>query len=253
MPLVQKLSSLFRSDAEHYVYTRIPSGAATQAEKPLRQGEDYFRLTLCEMYLGTDRQWFTTYYPAVHSLVRLQYGSRTVDLPHIAGPLNLNGVSSANLGHVIQLNHRMTGLLPYNGGELELSAGMLAIKGDDALPRIIGVLSQFGGMLQIPQLSSALAVAGPLATGIQSLFVEGDEAVVLGLHQSFAVSGAAGADDAPVPGYFAAFLATERDLSGMRLGVEQNRLRVSGNGGGAAALSGDSRHALPARPAGRAR
>ena len=38
MPLVQKLSSLFRSDAEHYVYARIPSGAAAQAETPLRRG-----------------------------------------------------------------------------------------------------------------------------------------------------------------------------------------------------------------------
>lgn len=237
MPLVEKLRDLFRSDAEHYVYKRIPSAGDGRPAKPLRAGQDYFRLTLCEMYLGTDRRWFTTYYPAVHSLVRLQHGSKTVELPHIAGPLDLKGVSSENLANVIQLNHRMTGLLPFNGGELELNAGMLAIKGDDALPRLIGVLSQFGGMLQIPQLSTALAVAGPLAKGIQSLFVGDDDSLVLGLHQSFTAS-EADAADAPVPGHFAAFLATEKDLAGLTLSVEENRLRVSRDGGPPQGLTG---------------
>ncbi len=189
------------------------------------------------MYLASDRQWFTTWHPAVHSLVRLQYGTKAVELPHIAGPLQLDGVNEQNLAKVVQLNHEMTGLLPYNGGSIEIVAGLLAIQGDNALPRLIGVLSSFGGMLQVPQLSAGLAIAGPLATGIQGLLTGGSGELALGLHQTFTQSEGGGANE-PVPGYFAVLLATGAALSPDALSVDSDRLRIGTNGTAPTPLSG---------------
>src|SRR6185437_6162771 len=139
-----------------------------------------------EMCLRQDRAWFVSWHPAVHSIVRFQFGSRQTDIPGIAGELSLPDVGQQNLDRVVQLNHPMTTLLPYNGGTVELTAGLLAMEGTNLIAGFIKTMGDFAGLLMLPQLSAAVSVATPIASGVEQLLKNANGGLHLGLHQAFA-------------------------------------------------------------------
>jgi hypothetical protein len=214
--------------AVHHVYAPIPAsnvagdGAGGDAAVP---GRDYFRLWVSEMYLRKDVNWFKTWHPAVHSLVRYTYGTRQVDIPQIAGELDLNGVDESHLERVVQLNYQLTTLIPFSGGAVKIAAGLLAMEGQDYLKRFIKVLSDFSGLLAQPQLSAALNLVGPVATGIEELLGATNGQLHLGMHQTFASAGGGG-DNVLRPGYIAVVRAGENEVAPERLWVQGDRLRV---------------------------
>jgi hypothetical protein len=188
MALWDTIVGLVKKDAKKYIYVPIPTDHVRELQTdgaPLEAGKHYFRIWLTEMYLKKERDWFKSWYPVVHSLIRFQFGSQIVEIPHLAGPMHLDGVTDANLDRAIQLNHNLTTLMPYNGGVVELAAGLLAMEGKNYLSSAIKVMGDLSGMLVVPQLSAALAIAGPIASGVQELLSGGNGQMDLGLHQSF--------------------------------------------------------------------
>jgi hypothetical protein len=100
------------------------------------------------------------------------------------------------------------------------------MKGQDYLKRFVNVLSDFAGLVAVPQLSAVLAVAGPVATGIDELLGGSDGDLHLGLHQSYVHKGG-GANELR-PGYLVAVLATEAQVDPATLWVVNDRLRRGG-------------------------
>jgi len=226
MSLIDTVTDLFNRNAKKYMYAPIDISHVKDANyspEPLEGGKNYFRLWLSEMCLAKDREWFRSWYPVVHSIVSVQFGNQEVNLPYVAGSLNLSNVNSSNLDRVIRLNHPMTALMPFNGGVLELTAGILAMQGEDYLNRIIKVMGDFSSILVVPQLSAALSVAGPIAKGVEELLNVSSGDLHLGLHQAF-VGGGGGANSLKA-GYIAAILAEENELDADKLWVVDNRLR----------------------------
>ena len=227
MALWDTIVGLVKKDARKYIYVPIQTGHVKEPQgdgAALEAGKHYFRLWLTEMYLKREREWFKSWYPVVHSLIRFQFGSQIVEIPHIAGPMHLNGVTDANLDRAIQLNHNLTTLMPYNGGVVELAAGLLAMEAKNYLSSAIKVMGDLSGMLVVPQLSAALAIAGPIASGVQELLSGGSGQMDLGLHQSFTGAGGGGANDLK-PGYIAILLADENKYDPERFWVQSDRLR----------------------------
>src|SRR5689334_21471817 len=227
MALWDTIVGLIKKDAKKYIYAPIPNDHVKDAQSngvSLEPGKHYFRIWLTEMYLKKERDWFKSWCPVVHSLIRFQFGSQVVEIPHIAGPMHLDGVSDANLDRSIQLNHNLTTLMPYNGGVVELASGLLAMQGKNYMSSAIKVMGDLSGMLVVPQLSASLAIAGPIATGVQDLLAGGDSQMDLGLHQSFAAAGGGGADDLK-SGYMAVVLGEEGKYDPKQFWVENDRLR----------------------------
>lgn len=227
MALWDTITGWVQKDARKYIYAPIPIDHVKDAKAdgaPLEAGKHYFRLWLSQMYLKKERDWFKSWYPVVHSLVRFQFGAQVVEVPHIAGPLHLKDVKESNLEHAVQLNYNLTTLMPYNGGVVELAAGLLAMAGKNYLNSAIKVMGDLSGMLVVPQLSAALAVAQPIANGVQDLLSGGDGEMALGLHQSFAAAGGGGANDLR-PGYIAVVLAEEGKYEKSNFWVETDGLR----------------------------
>ncbi|HET9897052.1 MAG TPA: hypothetical protein VFQ44_19125 [Streptosporangiaceae bacterium] len=226
MPLREIVTGLFVKDADRFIYAPIPPGQVVGGQADtgaLVAGRDYFRIWLSEMSLRRDRAWFTTWHPAVHSLVSFQFGQQIIDLPNIAGQQRLDGVDPAHLNRSIQLNYKLTPLMPFSGGVVELDIALLAMKGEDYLKRFIGVLNNFAGLLAVPQLSAVLSVAAPVATGITELLGSTNGEMHLGLHQSY-VQKDSGQNELK-PGYYAAVLATEKQVPPASLCVVNDRLR----------------------------
>jgi hypothetical protein len=231
MALWDTIVGLVKKDAKKYIYVPIPTDHVRELQTdgaPLEAGKHYFRIWLTEMYLKKERDWFKSWYPVVHSLIRFQFGSQIVEIPHLAGPMHLDGVTDANLDRAIQLNHNLTTLMPYNGGVVELAAGLLAMEGKNYLSSAIKVMGDLSGMLVVPQLSAALAIAGPIASGVQELLSGGNGQMDLGLHQSFTGAGGGGANDLRA-GYIAVLLADENKYDPQQFWVEGDRLRYGAN------------------------
>lgn len=240
MGLWDTVTGWVKKDAKKYIYLHIPADHVKDAKSdgaPLEAGKHYFRLWLTEMYLKKERDWFKSWHPVVHSLVRFQFGSQSIEIPHVAGPMHLKGVDDSNLERSVSLNYHLTTLLPYNGGIVEVAAGLLAMEGKNYLKSAIKVMGDLSGMLVVPQLSAALAIAGPIANGVQDLLTGGDGQMDLGLHQSFAGAGGGGANDLR-PGYIAVILAEEKTYDKNKFWVEGDRLRYGSSQDSSQPLTG---------------
>lgn len=218
MSLLDKLKGLVDKDREQLAYFHVePSHADRQSEsEPLRAGVHYIRLRVASMYLRKETQWFTSWYPAVHTVVRLGFGDRTVELPNIADSARV-GMQRQPGGSVIAHNFMLTPTVPFSGGVVSLNAGLLAVKGHNFLGNFLKTLGNFSALLSVPQLSLALNVAQPLAQGIQELFGAGETHMHLGLYDSFS-------EGELRAGYIVAVRAPQKQLSPDELWVIGDQL-----------------------------
>jgi hypothetical protein len=240
MGLWDTITGLVKQDSRKYLYVPITSDHVKDAQSdgaPLEAGKHYFRLWLTEMYLKKERDWFKSWYPVVQSMVRFQFGSQVVEIPNVAGPMHLKNVSDNNLERSVQLNYNMTTLMPYNGGVVELAAGLLAMEGKNYINSAIKVLGDLSSLLVVPQLSAALAIAQPIANGVQDLLSGGSGEMALGLHQAFTSAGGGGANDLR-PGYMAILLAEESKYDRNQFWVAEDRLRYGSSQAASQPLTG---------------
>jgi hypothetical protein len=228
MSLFDTLKQLFSKEALKYIYLPVPRDHvkdAQYADGALQAGKHYFRLWLAEMFLKKEVDWFRTWYPMAHSLVVFQFGQQTIEIPHVAGGAKLQGLSEADLSRVIQLNHPMTALIPYNGGVIELVTALVAMKGADSMAAVVKVMGDLSATLVSPQLSSVLNMALPIASGVQDLVGGGNGAIHLGVHQSFTGEGGGGANLLR-PGYIAVIRGSQREYPPERLWIANDQLRI---------------------------
>lgn len=229
MSLLDWFVTRFRDEAKKYKYVEIDPPHVNFKDghqlnpAPLEAGKHYFRLWLVEMFIKNDRDWFKSWYPAVHSAVTFKFGDKEEVITHVAGPTKLTNVGKENLDKVVSINHQLTSLLPFNGGTVGLDAGLLAMQGSDSLGSFIKVLGDFSSLLVVPQLSAALAVATPLANGITELVGATDGELMVGLHDTWAAQ--AGGANVLREKYLAVILAEEKDIKGEKLWVEDDQLR----------------------------
>lgn len=227
MSLLDWFNDKIKHPSQKYIYKALdPTHVNVSYEAtPLEAGKHYFRLWLTEMYLKDDVEWFQSWYPAVHSLVSFQFGSQKVDVPYIAGSLNIQDFKANNLQKVLRLNYPTTTLMPFNGGVVEVAAGLLAMKGDNYVNNFIKVMGDFASLLVVPQLSTALQIAGPIANGIQTLLGgASDGRLELGIHQTFQGAAGGGSIDLKA-GYIATIVADESQITLDKLWVVNDQLR----------------------------
>ena len=228
MPLLDTLKDWWAHDASGAVVHDLAAAAVTPSGDtgaPCTAGLHYFRLWLAEMRVARDKEWFATRHPAVHALVRLRFGDVMVELPTIAGPMSLPGLDEAHLGDVVQLDYPLTPLLPYNGGIVEVAAGLVALEGSRVLGEFIGAIETVTSVLAQPPLSTALAAVGPVTSAVQTLFGAGKGRQHLGLHVAYA---GAGAPQALHAGYLAVVRRAAAPIDAAALRVETGRLRLRG-------------------------
>lgn len=242
MNILEKLTSVFGKAATRYVFAEIPTARVTHEDgsagisQPVEAGKHYFRIVLAEMFLKKDRDWFASWHPAAHSVVKLTFGDNAETLTHVAGESLLAKVQ-ANLDRVIPLNHHLTPLLPFNGGTVEFEAGLLAMKGGDDLKAFLGFLGKFSEKLMVPSVSTALNMADSLADGLFSLVGATDGELKIGLHQTW--TGAEPGGGNPLrSGHFAIVTADAKSFDPAKLAVVKGRLHYGQPGGPTVPLSG---------------
>jgi len=222
--------SRFRQEASHFLYVPIPTGRVTYTDgrkaedTQLQSGNHYFKLWLVQMFLRNDRDWFSSWHPAVHSAISFEFGNTSQVLTNVTGPSNLKDLKADHLDKFITLNQPLTSLLPFNGGTVSLDAGLLAMQGTSDVRDLIKAIGSVAGLLAVPQLSGALAVAGPLAETVGSLVGVTDGRLMVGINQTFSTTGG-GAEALLRAGYFAVLSATADDYAKDKFSVEADELK----------------------------
>src|SRR6185436_19860400 len=86
MSLLDDLTQWIDKDGESLTYLRIDPARVDPKlpELSLTAGVHYIRLRLASMFLKKQTEWFSTWYPAVHSIVRFDFGNRSIEVPNIA-------------------------------------------------------------------------------------------------------------------------------------------------------------------------
>ncbi len=227
MSLWQDFAEMFRRDSKKYQALFLPEYRVdvTYNGAAIKSGEAYCRIWLVEMRLARDVDWFKQRYPVVHAAIRFNYGGKSVTIPYLAEPGYLRELGADNLDQVIQCNYPLTPLFPFNGGLVQLQAGLFSLVTSDPMGKFIKTMGRFSELLPVPELSSVLKIAEPIYRGIEDLIGAGNSQLELGYQQTFSEKGG-GSNDLKA-GYFVAILAEENQISGNTLCVVNDSLKVS--------------------------
>jgi hypothetical protein len=148
--------------------------------------------------------------------VRFNFGNQNaVDVPNVVDPTIAGEKPS---GEVILRNVTLTSSMPFSGGIVSVNVGLVAMEEQNHIGGFLKVFGSLAEQLAVPQLSTALSVAQPLANGIQELFGMGNGCLHLGLKQDFAAGELA-------QGYVVLIRATEDKVDMSQLCVAAGQLR----------------------------
>ncbi|HEX4966021.1 MAG TPA: hypothetical protein VF173_34745 [Thermoanaerobaculia bacterium] len=217
--LWQTITTRFREDAPKLVYAPIPKSRtdAGYDDRPLVPGESYFKIWLTEMFLAHSRDWFAEWQPAVHCSVKLTFNNQpAVNFSSVA-----RAAEDAKVNGVL-LNYKLSELMPFNGGDVEIAAGLLALKGKSDLRFAVNLLASFSSLVA-PPLGQAIAIADKVAGGVETLIQDTHGEIRLPFHQTF-TSQAGGGSNGLRPGYIAVLNADAQTIKPDDLSVRTDRL-----------------------------
>ncbi|MBU8900985.1 hypothetical protein KRR26_35860 [Corallococcus sp. M34] len=181
MSFIDVVGSLFVARSQQLCWLRIPDdhvGRGYLAE-PIKRDEAYVVLRMREMSLGYARKLWRKYYPVLHGFT--QHAGH--EEHQLIGPGQLKDLSESNLDRVINLNQRLAGPIPYDGGDLSLVVGLYSVPAGDAakaLIKTVGDITAAAGLAvgQLPQLAQAVK------TGVESIFQLNDCRLQLGVRDT---------------------------------------------------------------------
>ena len=195
MSLLNKFKSLMQPHSNSFSAFSIPSGNVLRVaydDSPAKAGKAYFQLTAVELKVNQDSILWQRY-PVLHSVVGFNYGNQHQPI-EITRVTSLDGLRksvgvSFEAGKVAQLNFALTGLVPYNGDEVEIAVGLLAMKEKDKVAAAIELATSVSSALAVPQFSTILSIARPLTDSLGELLSLGDTEFRLGYHNTFTEQG----------------------------------------------------------------
>jgi hypothetical protein len=217
---VEKLWSTVKGWAEKntqgFVCAYIPKEQTdlTDSIETIKPYRDYFRIWMSQMYLSKEREWFTDWYPAVHTSVQLKFASRTVKISHVTGP-------DEEHSRGVKLDYAVTDLLPFAGGKVEIESGLIALKGKNYISASISILQEFSGLVAAP-ISQALDIAQKVSSGMDRLVGANNGEVRLAFHREFVAAGGGGSE--LKPGYIAVVAASPDEVNENSLSVKGSQL-----------------------------
>ena len=222
MSLLNTLARMIDNDSQNYVQFDISPEHVKNVKynpRPIAAGSGYFRVWAVEMRINPGT-WLVNYYPVLHSVVGFDYGGKRIELTRVTSLESLKSSTKGEIemGKVVALNFLLTDLVPFNGGTVEISAGLLAMKEKDKIQAAIKIVSDFSSLLAVPQLTAALSIVQPLANNVEQLVGLGANQFRLGYHNTFTSAQGGGSNDLR-PQYIA-IIATRSEDNVSRTGAD---------------------------------
>ncbi|MDJ0704349.1 MAG: hypothetical protein QNJ46_13780 [Leptolyngbyaceae cyanobacterium MO_188.B28] len=185
----------------------------------------YFQVRVNEMFLASEREWFSQYDPLVFVISEFIYDNKIQVVPFIVGPALLeNKGQQAPVGMIFS-NTRVAGLHPYKGGRLTLSVILGRVQRGNYARELLKLVESTSSALDFSTaLTSYTKIAGVLLDGLESLFGLGGTQTIVGLRKEFDPA----AGDKFEPGYFVLIDQPQGTIDTRQLWVRDHQL-VYGN------------------------
>ncbi len=133
--------------------------------------KDYVEIRLRSMRIPFKRIGTKKYYGAVHSFISLSsvsdIGKASFNV--ITTPTSLQKVDPKNVSNVIQEDIPLLGPVPYQGGDIEVEAGVFSILENDLITPFLKVAEDISKTASIDVVSQAIPFVQPLQNAIYSL------------------------------------------------------------------------------------
>ena len=132
----------------------------------------YFQVRINEMFLSTQRQWFTTVDPMVFVLTEFTYDTSEHSVPFVVGPkmLENKGNPTRVPTGMLFFNTRVAGIHPYRGGRLTLALVLCQVERENYAKQILSIVEKAAGALDFSNvLSSYVKVSGVILEGLEAL------------------------------------------------------------------------------------
>lgn len=181
------VADLFTSDAKQKILGAIPPDRVVPGivEKPITAGNGYYQIVLAQMYVRRDRVIRRTYYPAVQSIAKFDFGNDSKEVRTVISPLNESGDGMPDADHITVRDQHLTPLIPFNGGSISLDMTLYAKKGGDGFEQFTIAMQEFSKVVTAAPISSITNTLAPINAGISALFDLDRDKMVAGFKQSF--------------------------------------------------------------------
>ncbi|HEY3260927.1 MAG TPA: hypothetical protein VGJ95_11785 [Pseudonocardiaceae bacterium] len=197
----RRVQSWFVANAEHVTVMFIPADDG----EPLLPNGGYVRLWASEGFLAQQRTWGIDRFPALHGGVSLNVLGAPATFTTFARPPDAWTTPGA------QLDFRITTLLPYTGGSVELEAALYQASSNGPLGTAVELISGLASLMG-PPLATAAAVADKVSDGLDAVLAAGGDQPVLGVHWSMVAAGGRG--NVLRPGHLAVIATPPHRLGG---------------------------------------
>jgi len=162
------------------------SGAQSdRGTRELQRNQEYFGLTINEIFLAKGREWWSSYDPLVYVCVDFAYGRERISVPMLVGPSALRGRLPANdmdlpHGFVVQ-DVRVLGPQVFRGGPVDVTIILYKVRRDDYAKQFLGFAESISNAIGIPaEISSVIKIGGTIVDAMEALLRIGDVEPIVG-------------------------------------------------------------------------
>ncbi|RKH66670.1 hypothetical protein [Corallococcus llansteffanensis] len=218
MSLTEAVVSLFAAPPRPLCWFRLADDHVLEKgyrAEPIRPREDYVVLRMREMSLRFARKLWRSYYPVLHGFVR--HGTREENT--LAGPGQLKDLSDSHLERIINLNQRLAGPIPYDGGDLSLVVGLYSVPAEEAAKALIQTVTEVAKLAGLA-LGPAPQLALVVKTGVESIFKLDKCQLQLGIRDTFS------GETALTTGVYVGLAAPRDTVRESELWLDKGRLSV---------------------------
>jgi hypothetical protein len=175
---------LSQSQRQAWAPIRILPGHGSDpdaAPVPIVKDDDYIAVRVNQLFLATDRQWFTTVEPGVFASVEFLYGRDLRTDTVVLGPKAGTGLPSGT----VLMNQPIFGVHPYKGGAVTLTVLLSQVPTGNVARPLLDVMESIG-QLTAPGAGVAAhaKVVGTLLDGFERLLGLDDVKPILGFRQT---------------------------------------------------------------------
>jgi hypothetical protein len=166
-----RVRSLWTQESGHYVHGWVQSWPPAEAVEP-GAGRHYLQVRLTGMSLRFSRERAAGRSPVLQSEIRWPVGGQWITVAQTVDRTRFTqaGDEDAPDFAVYQVSDlALSGELPLNGGDVEVTVALLSAPGSSVLDRATSFLNDIASLTLVPQLTAAAPVAAKVAGGVDAL------------------------------------------------------------------------------------
>ena len=127
--------------------------------------EHYIEVFVESVRIRKSRRFLTKFHGVIFSFISMaRQGQESVTFAEVSKPSNLALLDEKSLNNILVISERIMGPTPYNGGTLELEAGLFSVKSGNLISPVLDYVTQVSDIAGVKHVAAVKPYL-PLITG----------------------------------------------------------------------------------------